>query len=143
MRVFIAGIMQGSRTDKGIVAQDYRQEITQILQLYVPGVEVVDPIALHPDSVEYSPERAKQTLLKLAEEAGRVDALVAYVPVASMGTAIEMWHAYQGGIPVYTISPLTSNWVVRSLSARVFPDIAAFQAFVVSGGLRATEHLSA
>ena len=143
MRVFIAGIMQGSRTDSGIVAQSYRQELTQILRDHVPGVEVVDPIELHPDSVSYSPERARRTLVDLAEEAGRVDALVAYVPAASMGTAIEMWQAYRGGLPVYAISPLTSNWVVRSLSTRVFPDIAAFQAFVVSGGLRATEHLSA
>jgi hypothetical protein len=135
MRVFIAGIMQGSRADEGIVAQNYRREITQILRDHIPGVEVVDPIALHPDSVGYSPEQAKQTLVELAEEAGRVDALVAYVPAASMGTAIEMWQAYQGGVPVYTISALTSNWVVRSLSNRVFPDVPAFQAFVEDGRL--------
>jgi hypothetical protein len=143
MRVFIAGIMQGSRTDEGIVAQNYRQEVTQILRDHVPGVEVVDPIALHPDSVGYSPERAKQTLVELAEEASRASALVAYVPAASMGTAIEMWQAYRSDVPVYTISPLTSNWVVRSLSTRVFPDIAAFQAFVVDGGLSRSWHLSA
>jgi hypothetical protein len=143
MRIFIAGIMQGSRTDEGIVAQNYRQEITQILRDHVPGVEVVDPIALHPDSVGYSPERAKQTLVELAEEAGRVNALVAYVPAASMGTAIEMWRAYQGNVPVYTISPLTSNWVVRSLSTQVFPDIAVFREFVVDGGLSGTGHPSA
>ena len=46
MRIFIAGIMQGSRTDKGIDAQDYRHEITQILQKHISGVEVVDPLAL-------------------------------------------------------------------------------------------------
>ena len=143
MRVFIAGIMQGSRTDEGIVAQNYRQKITQILRDHVPGVEVVDPIALHPNSVGYSPEQAKQTLVELAKEACRVDALVAYVPAASMGTAIEMWQAYQSDVPVYTISPLTSNWVVRSLSTRVFPDVAAFQAFVADGRLSGTEHLSA
>jgi hypothetical protein len=135
MRVFIAGIMQGSRTDSGIVAQNYRQELAQVLREHVPGVEVVDPVELHPGSVNYDPERARRTLVALAEEAGRVDALVAYVPTASMGTAVEMWQAYRGGVPVYTISPLASNWVVRSLSARVFPDVAAFQAFVADGGL--------
>ena len=135
MRVFIAGIMQGSRTDKEIDAQDYRHEITQILQNHIPGVEVVDPLALHPDSVSYGPEQAKQTLLELVALAGRVDALVAYVPSASMGTAIEIWSAYQSNGQVYTISPLTDNWVVRSLSDRVFPDIATFVTFVANGGL--------
>jgi hypothetical protein len=135
MRVFIAGIMQGSRTDDGIVTQNYRQELARILRDHVPGVEVVDPIQLHPDSVDYNPERARRTLVALAEEAGRVDVLVAYVPTASMGTAVEMWQAYRGGVPVYTISPLASNWVVQSLSARVFPDVAAFRAFVADGGL--------
>jgi len=135
MRVFIAGIMQGSRRDRGIDAQDYRREIAQILQRYAPGVEVLDPLALHPDSVTYSTEQAKQTLLELATLAGQVDVLVAYVPSASMGTAIEMWSAYQSGVRVYTISPLADNWVVSSFSERIFPDIAAFAAFVANGGL--------
>ena len=135
MRVFIAGIMQGSRRDGRIDAQDYRREINQIVRRYVPEVEVLDPFALHPDSVAYSPEQAKQTLLELAALAGQVDVLVAYVPSASMGTAIEMWNAYQSGVRVYTISPLVDNWVVSFLSERIFPDITAFSAFVASGGL--------
>lgn len=135
MRVFIAGIMQGSRTDREIDAQDYRHEITQILQSHIPGAEIIDPLVLHPDSVNYGPEQAKQTLLELAALAGQVDVLIAYVPSASMGTAIEMWHAYQGDARVYTISPLTDNWVVRSLSNHVFLDITAFVAFVANGGL--------
>ncbi len=138
MRVFIAGIMQGSRTDKGIDAQDYRREITQILQNHIDRVEIVDPITLHPESVDYSPEQARQTLLELLALAGRVDVLIAYVPTASMGTALEMWHAYQGNVRVYTISPLAGNWVVQSLSERVFPDIAAFVTFVANGGLSET-----
>jgi hypothetical protein len=135
VRVFIAGIMQGSRSDAEIEGQDYRREIAQSIRRYVPGAEVLDPFELHPDSVTYNPERARQTLLELAALAGRVDVLVAYVPLASMGTAIEMWRAYQGGARVYAISPMADNWVVRSLSERVFPDMAAFVAFVASGGL--------
>jgi hypothetical protein len=71
----------------------------------------------------------------MATLAGQVDVLVAYLPSASMGTAIEMWHAYRGHVPVYTISPLVDNWVVQSLSDHVFPDVAAFVTFVVDGGL--------
>ena len=135
MRVFIAGIMQGSRTDEKIDAQDYRREITQILQHYIPQVEVIDPLALHPDSVDYGSEQAKQTLIEMAALAGRVDVLVAYIPSASMGTAIEMWHAYQSDTQICTISPLTGNWVVQSLSDCVFPDMATFVTFVANGGL--------
>lgn len=139
MRAFIAGIMQGSRTDGGIDAQDYRREIARILRRHVPGAEVLDPWELHPNSVSYSSEQAKQTLLELSALAGQVDVLVAYVPAASMGTAIEMWNAYQTGVRVYTISPLADNWVVRSLSERVFPDVTAFATFVAAGGLSGME----
>ena len=139
MRVFIAGIMQGSRTDEEIDAQDYRREITRILKRHIHDAEVVDPLALHPDSVSYGPEQAKQTLLELTALTGQVDALVAYVPSASMGTAIEMWHAYQSDVPVYTISPLTKNWVVHSLSERIFPSMAAFATFVANGELSRAE----
>jgi len=127
--------MQGSREDGGIEGQDYRREVAQIVRRHVPGVEVLDPLELHPDSVGYSPEQAKRTLLELVELAGRVDVLVAYAPSASMGTAIEMWNAYQSGVRIYTISPLVDNWVVHSLSERVFPDMAAFAAFVADRGL--------
>jgi hypothetical protein len=139
MRVFIAGIMQGSRTDGGIDAQDYRREIAQIVRRHVPGVEVLDPFELHADGVSYSPAQAKQTLLEMAALAGQADVLVAYVPSASMGTAIEMWNAYQRGRRVYSISPLEDNWVVRSLSECVFPDTATFATFVASGGLSGDE----
>jgi hypothetical protein len=139
MRVFIAGIMQGSRADGGIDAQDYRREIARIVRRHAPGVEVLDPFELHADGVSYSPAQARQTLLEMAALAGQVDVLVAYVPSASMGTAIEMWNAYQRGRRVYTISPLGDNWVVRSLSERVFPDMAAFANFVASGGLSGDE----
>ncbi|HET91148.1 MAG TPA: hypothetical protein ENN99_10480 [Chloroflexi bacterium] len=135
MRVFIAGIMQGSRTDRDICGQSYREEIAQILRHHIPNVQVIDPLALHPNSVDYDPEQAKQTFLDMTDLAGQVDALVAYVPAASMGTAIEMWHAYQSQVPVYTISTMGDNWVVRSLSTRIFPDLAAFVTFVANGGL--------
>jgi hypothetical protein len=139
MRVFISGIMQGSRTDGGIDSQHYRREIARILRRHIPGVEVLDPLELHPDSVTYDPQRAKQTLLELVVLAGQVDVLVAYVPSASMGTAIEMWNAHQSSVPVYTICPLADNWVVRSLSQRIFPDMGAFAMFVASGGLDGAE----
>lgn len=135
MRVFIAGIMQGSRTDRDIDSQDYRRELTHLLHHHVPDVEVVDPLAMHPNSVAYGPDEARRTLLETIALAGEVDALVAYIPSASMGTAIEMWNAYQHSVPVYTITGMSANWVVLTLSHRVFPDIPTFADFVAEGGL--------
>jgi len=132
-RVFIAGIMQGSRRANDMTAQDYRQQIGAWLTDHISGVEVVDPFELHPDSVSYSDEEARRTLIDLARLAGRVDAVVAFVPEASMGTALEMWEAYHQGRIVITISPLVHNWVVKSLSTRILADLAEFRAFVESG----------
>ena len=132
-RVFIAGIMQGSRRANDMTAQDYRPQIGAWLTAHVPGVEVVDPFELHPDSVGYSDEDARRTLIDLARLAGQTDAVVAFVPEASMGTALEMWEAYHQGRIVITISPLVHNWVVKSLSTRVLADLTEFRAFVESG----------
>lgn len=136
MRFFIAGIIQGSRTDISIHDQGYREAIGAIIRSRFPEAEIVDPLELHPDAgMNYGPEKARQTLLEMAQEAAKADVLIAYVPEASMGTAVEMWQAYQHGKPVLTISPLAENWVVKFLSARVFPSLGAFESFVAGGEL--------
>jgi hypothetical protein len=134
LKVFIAGIMQGSRLDRYIDDQDYRRIITEALLDRHSDVEIVDPNELHPDGVDYDDEMAKATLLELVDLAAEADLVVAYVPKASMGTAIEMWQAFQAGRPLVTISPLAANWVVRHISDVVLPDLAAFQAWVADGG---------
>jgi len=135
MKVFIGGIMQGSRRDRYIDDQDYRRVIAEILQAHHSNIEVVDPNELHPDGVEYDDEQAKATLLQLFELANQADLLVAYAPQASMGTAIEIWQGFQSGAPVITISPMEANWVVRHLSAAVLPDLDAFREWIAAGGL--------
>ncbi len=134
MQVFIAGIMQGSRLDHYIGDQDYRQIIAAALLAHHPQVEIVDPNELHPDGVEYDDQKAKTTLLAMADLAARADLVVAYAPQASMGTAIEMWQAFQAGVPLVTISPMAANWVVKHLSSVVLPDLDAFRMWVADGG---------
>jgi hypothetical protein len=135
MRVFIAGVMQGSRTDDRVSDQAYRRLITQVLKENVPGVEILDPWALHPESEGYDDDLARDTFLRMSRLAGQADLLVAYIPEASMGTAIEMWEAFRNGTEIFAISPMAANWVVKLLSSRVFPSLADWQAFVVEGGL--------
>jgi molybdopterin converting factor small subunit len=134
-RVFIGGIMQGSRRENTIDAQDYRRLIGQCLRSHLPDVEVIDPFELHPNSAAYDTAEARRTLIDLALAAGQADAVVVFVPKASMGTALEMWEAYRSGIPIFAISPLVYNWVVRCLATHVFASIEDFCAFVTDGDL--------
>ncbi len=135
MKVFIAGIMQGSRLDSLIDDQDYRHTIARVVLQRIPGAEIVDPNEIHPEGVSYGDEQAKATLLAMAGLAAQADLVVAYVPSASMGTAIEMWQAYQAGIPLVTISPMGANWVVKFLSDAVLPDLKAFADWSATGAL--------
>ncbi len=135
LRVFIAGIMQGSRLDRYIDEQNYRQIISSTILQHHPDVEIIDPNELHPGGVDYDDALAKATLLEMADLAGQSDLLVAYAPQASMGTAIEMWQAFRVGAPVVTISPLSANWVVKHLSVAVLPDLRSFQKWVAEGEL--------
>jgi len=135
MKVFIAGIMQGSRLDHLIDDQGYRQAIAEAVLAHHPHAEVVDPNELHPDGVDYDDEMARDTLIAMADLAAQADVLVAYAPTASMGTAIEMWQAYRAGAVVVTVSPLGANWVVRHLSDVVLSDLEAFRTWMTGGGL--------
>ena len=135
MKAFIAGIMQGSRLDRYIDTQDYRRIIAEAILTRHPDVEILDPNKLHPHGVDYDDVKAKQTLLEMAELAGQADLVVAYAPQASMGTALEMWKAFEAGVPLVTVSPMAANWVVRHLSDVVLPDLDAFRLWIAGGGL--------
>ena len=135
MRIFISGVMQGSIDGRGIENQGYRQQIGALLRAWNPEVEIIDPLKLWPDSVSYDMDKARDTLLEAIDLAANADAVVAYLPTASMGTALEMWGAYKAGVPVYTISDLRFNWAVHTMSTRVFHAMEDFAAFVHSGGM--------
>ena len=134
MKVFIAGIMQGSRMDRYIDDQDYRRIISETLRARRADVEIMDPNELHPNGVDYDDELAKTTLLEMADLASQADLVVAYVPQASMGTALEMWKAFEAGVPLVTVSPMAANWVIKHLSSVVLPDLDGFRRWVTDGG---------
>jgi hypothetical protein len=134
VQVFIAGIMQGSRMDHYIGDQDYRRIISETLLEHRADVEIMDPNELHPNGVDYDDGLAKATLLEMVDLASQVDLTVAYVPQASMGTALEMWKAFEAHVPLVTISPMAANWVVKHLSSVVLPDLDAFRLWVTDGG---------
>lgn len=139
MRIFLSGIIQGSRLGKDIHTQDYRSLLKGILRRYAPDADVACPIDLHPNSVDYDEDQARRTFEHMVRLASEADVVVAYLPEASMGTAVEIWEAHRRNVPVYTISPLAENWVVKLASSQVFPTLADFETFLVAGGLRTVE----
>jgi hypothetical protein len=134
-KIFLAGIIQGSISERTIHAQDYRGEIKRLLARYAPAYDFYCPIANHPESLGYAPDQGRRVFLDHIAMARESDILLAYIPQASMGTAIEMWEAHNAGRLVLAISPLSENWAIKFLSDLVFPDIAAFESFLASGGL--------
>ena len=132
MKLFLAGIMQGSHTKNTMHAQSYRQELTELLA-GVPGLEIYDPQANHGESLEYDDHTGRQTFLRHNRMCGDTDLLLAFVPTASMGTAIEMWEAYRNRAVVTTISPLVHNWSVKFCSHLLYHTVEAFADDVRSG----------
>lgn len=134
--IFVAGVMQGSRRDEGIDGQDYRVRINEALQAHLPGAQITDPWMLHPNSVTYGPEDTVRTFMENTELARRADILIAYLPHASMGTAIELWEAYHNGTYVIAVTPMAHNWVVQITADEILPDLDTLLAYIESGRLR-------
>ena len=137
MRIFLAGIMQGSHRDAVLHDQGYRVRLREMLMVHLPDAEVYDPLADHTNSLEYDDRRGREVFFHHNQMCGEVDVVLAFVPEASMGTAIEMWEAYKNGKIVITVSPLTHNWAVRFLSDVVYDDVAELEAALQSGALAA------
>ncbi|MDR1520684.1 MAG: hypothetical protein LBU23_11190 [Planctomycetota bacterium] len=134
LRFFIAGIIQGSLPD-GVHCQDYRRQATDLLREAFPGAEIFDPVIAYPDSLSYDDAKGSAAFFDLMARAAETDVLIAFLPEASMGTAIELWKAHQAGALVAAVSPLDRNWAIRYLADLVFPDLAALERFIRDGGL--------
>lgn len=135
MRIFLAGIMQGSHRTAALHDQQYRGRLKELLALHLAGADIYDPLADHPKSLEYGEQKGRDVFFFHNRLCRDVDVVLAFVPEATMGTAIEMWEAHTHGRVVVTISPLTHNWAVRFISDIVYHDEAAFHASLVSGDL--------
>jgi hypothetical protein len=137
MRIFLAGIMQGSLRDAALHSQSYRQQVAQLVAKAFPEAEIYDPLAEHATSLDYDDATGRKVFLYHNKLCRDVDVVVAFVPEASMGTAIEMWEAHQHGRVVLAISPLAHNWAIRFLSHAVYPDVETFAAALADGKVRA------
>lgn len=137
MKVFLAGIIQGSIAEAKIHDQDWRGPIKDAIARHLSGAEIYCHYAEHPNSIAYDMPDIRRTLREGIARAGSCDLLVAYVPSASMGTAIEMYEAHRHGAAVLTISPMQANWIIRAYSDEIFPDVQAFEAYLAAGRCQA------
>jgi len=137
MNVFLAGIIQGSLSEATIHDQDWRTPIKRILAEHHPEAEVYCHYSVHPNSITYDLPEIKETLADGFQRSADCDLMIAYVPSASMGTAIEIYEAHRNNAIVLTISPMAPNWVLRAYSDEIFADIPAFETFIANGGLNA------
>lgn len=149
-KYFLAGVMQGSSQAKAtnkdsLEQQDYRSILGNLVMKYDPSASFYDPMKDNPIIQEVLEKGEKMKLendprdpfedndlkKRVWDENMRglstCHCLIAYLPIASMGTGLEMFLAKQQGVKVYTISPMTSNWVVCMYSDKVFSDITSFE----------------
>lgn len=133
MKVFLAGIMQGSHVAALVHDQHYRGALEAAVRRRWPEAEVYDPHAGHANSIGYSREQARTVFERHVQMCREFDLVIAYVPEASMGTAIEVWEAHRHGRAVITITPLVHNWVVQLTSTAVFRDRDAFEVALSAG----------
>jgi hypothetical protein len=139
MRFFLAGIMQGSHLGAVLHHQSYRQRLREKIETTFPEAEIYDPLADNRDSIEYDEATGRSVFYRHNRMCREVDVIVAYVPEASMGTAIEMWEAYEHGQGVViAISPLRHNWAIRFCSHAVYSDLDTFEAALASGEVART-----
>ncbi|RLS32150.1 MAG: hypothetical protein DWH79_08550 [Planctomycetota bacterium] len=133
MKIFLAGIMQGSHVAALVHDQLYRGTLQKLVQARWPEAEVYDPFAGHGNSVGYGVEQARAVFEGHIQMCRDFDLVIAYVPEASMGTAIEIWEAHRHGKAVITITPLVHNWVVQLTSLAIYRDWEAFAAALDGG----------
>ncbi len=126
MRIFLAGIMQGSHVAALVHDQAYRTRFREILEAHWPRAEVYDPHENHANSIGYDRRRAREVFERHVAMCRDADLVVAYLPEASMGTAIEIWEAHRHGRVVAVITPLVHNWVVQIAGTAIYRDTEAF-----------------
>jgi hypothetical protein len=136
LKIFLAGIMQGSCKEPRIHNQDYRLRLKKTLEENLADADVYCPFQNHPRSLGYDKGRMREVFFEHIEKASQADIIVAYLPEASMGSAIEIWEAFQKEKIILTISPLKENWVIKTLATKNFSSLEEFENFLREGRMK-------
>ena len=125
--------MQGARLDDKLDDQNYRVRIAEALQRHLPTVRISDPWALNPGSINYDEAKARRTFLDMTTLAGKADLLIAYLPTVSMGTAMEMWQAFQADTYIVAVTNHVHHWAIRFTADEILPDLDSLLAKIEDG----------
>jgi hypothetical protein len=135
MKIYISGVMQGSIKGHGIGEQGYRQIISEAVRILHPHAEIYDPFTVFPGAAEFDDQQSKQALFEMADAAASADIVIAYLPEASMGSALEMIRSYDNGKMIISISTLKKNWFIRGVSTKIFHSLDDFCVWVAETNL--------
>ena len=82
VRIFIAGIMQGSHRESVLHEQDYRARLKDLLRKYIPGADIYDPLDDHRESLAYDDAKGRRvsTPVDAWREPGRYEVQVNATP---------------------------------------------------------------
>lgn len=161
---FIAGIMQGNKSDSGMSDQTYRSEITNVIHRHFPKAFVFDPLieqfkrfgprqkrmlesaskldaidVLYPAKMDEDLVEMSQSFHEICQQAAECDVLISYIPKGevSMGTAVEMYSSWLKGKKIITISKLRQNLTLLACSNVIVPDIKSFDELLGNGFISA------
>jgi hypothetical protein len=124
--------MKGGIINEGLSDQSYRHKLHSLIKNIYPNAEIIGHNELYPEGVERFEQEAFFELIKQASEC---DVIIAFLPMASMGTAIEIWEAYKKQKIILTVSPLNRNWSVKFLSSHIFSNMQSLESFLQKGYL--------
>lgn len=122
--IYITGIQRGSK--KELHPQTYRKQIIDAIR------ETWDSATLQCPTIDESRDKEEQLKDTVKEFEQRLSLLkkaniiVAYIPEASMGSAIELYNASLRGKYVVTISPMRSNRIIRLFSHDIYDSVESF-----------------
>jgi hypothetical protein len=133
VRVYLSGVMQGSRWDTSLVYQDYRQTLKDIILRKYPNAEILCPLELFPDAPAKDDRAAREVIYRCVELVGNVDVVVAFLPEASMGTAVELWESHKKAKVNIVVSPMRHNLMLRTVSDIIVPGIEQFEELISDG----------
>jgi len=135
MKIYLAGVIQGSHRGASNENQCYRNSIKDIILRYHPYAKIICPWELFPNSAMAGTQRMHEIIDGCVDHAKKADIVVAYLPVASMGTAVELWESYHIGIPNIIISPMQNNLLIQKVANVLVRDMEQFEKRVLKGVL--------
>lgn len=127
---YLSGTMQGSKKDTSITEQDYRQILREIILKTYPSSEIICPRDLFQNVSPNDTETIKLIIPKCVEVSRNCDIVIAYLPEASMGSAVELWEAHKNSKTVLVITTMRHNAMILSIADKIFNDFSDLDTFL-------------